>query len=117
MTDSFFWVAYKILLCFLVPSCMWFVSLFKEGNSKKASYYRRRAFASTVVLFIIVDLIPLIYSAIINLNSDPYKVRSSAISALPWLILIWLGFKEGDNSLFGFFYSIWKPYKDEKNIL
>ena len=115
MTDSFFWVAYRILLCFLVPSCMWFVSLFKEGNSKKSGYFRRRAFAYTVVLFLTVDFIPLIYSSITNISSDPYQVRSSAILAIPWLILIWLGFKDDDNPLTGFFYCIWRPYRDENN--
>ncbi|AIQ97397.1 Type IV fimbrial assembly [Prochlorococcus sp. MIT 0801] len=87
-----------------------------DSEKKKSSYYRRRAFAYSALLFIITDFIPLIFDSINNISNAPFLARENAIGALPWLILIIKGLEKGfeiDKSDRGFFYSIWEPFSDK----
>tara|TARA_Y100001968_G_scaffold326781_1_gene370524 strand:+ start:963 stop:2630 length:1668 start_codon:yes stop_codon:yes gene_type:complete len=92
---------------------MFLIQLLNDSEKKKSSYYRKRIFAYSALFFIIVDFIPLVYSAINNFSNDPFLARDKVIGAVPWMILIVKGLQEGiknDKSDRGFFYSIWEPF-------
>ncbi len=92
---------------------MWCFQVLNDNRSRERSrYYRRRAFAYSVLAFILIDFIPNLLNAFKALDS-PYEARSYAIAASPWLVFLWYGLKDGEGWSRGFIYSIFTSFRKQ----
>jgi len=108
--DTFLNSLPKLLFCWLIPSVMWVIQLFNNNvGQSKSKYFRRRAFAISVLCLMLFDFIPNLFWAF----TRPADARMYGFLAAPWLIFLWQGCKNKGKKNRGFFFSIWEPYRQK----
>jgi len=92
---------------------MWVVQFVRNTHGfPRNKYYRRRAFAYSVLSLMLIDFVPNLLNAFKAVDT-PHEARSYAIAASPWIVILWYGLIEQEGRGRGFFYSIFRPYRKE----